>query len=75
MHADIFDEFYLYEFFSNVVLKFAYYGPTEVSKKEWEALQILSHQYGGVIEEIISELTPWAEECFKTEKVFTICGI
>ena len=75
LHADIFDEMKLYELFIAAIPHFAYYGVTVVTQKDWQALLLLSQEYGGIKEEVISELIPWVEECLKTKKAFTICGI
>ena len=75
LHADIFDEMKLYELFSKAIPHFSYYGVTLVSQKDWQILLQLSREYGGIKEEVICELVPWVEDCFKTEEAFTICGI
>lgn len=75
LHADIFDELKLYELFHKALPYFAYYGLTEVYPENWEELLSLSHDYGGKIEAVISEIVPWVENCFQVEKAFTICGI
>ena len=74
LHADTFDSLMLYELFSDSIEDFYYYGPTEVSKTEWEALVAKSkeNEHWKVV---IEELTPWAEECFTKHKHFTILGI
>ena len=75
LHADIFDELMLYELFSKSIPKFSYYGLTEVTQKDWEIMRLLAPEYGSAKEDVISELTPWVDNCFKKEKIFTICGI
>lgn len=75
LEADIFDELKLFELFKTAVPHFDYYGLTEVSLRDWQALRRLSDKRGGLEEKVILELTPWAEACFKDEEVFTICGI
>ena len=75
LHAEIFDELKLFELFHKVLPHFDYYGRTEVSPENWEVLLSLSHNYGGEIEVVISEIVPWIENCFQVEKAFTICGI
>lgn len=75
LHADIFDEFKLYELFIKAIPSFDYYGQAEVTQKDWNTLLLLSHEYGNEKEEIISEIASWVEYCFMKEEVFTICGI
>ena len=74
MHADAFDEAELYRLFSDSVADFNYYGPTEISPKQWSVIAenaAANERW----KEIISELTPWVEDCFKRYKCFTVCGI
>lgn len=54
---------------------FEYYGITLVKPKDWEWLRDFSKEAGGIWEEVILELSPWVEACFKEEKVFTICRL
>ena len=74
IHMDIFDETHLHDLFSSVV-NFDYFGLTEITIDEWNTLVDKAHSIGGKIEEIISEIIPWAEDNYKKESVFTICGI
>jgi hypothetical protein len=46
----------LYDLFKTAIPCFEYYGLTEVTTKEWQALLILSHKYGGIKKKVISEL-------------------
>ncbi len=38
LYADLFDELELYPLFQKAVPQFDYYGTTEVSRKQWQAL-------------------------------------
>ena len=76
LHADIFDRLKLYGFFSKVMPTFDYYYMSNyVTRDTWALIRSLSKEHGGEIEELIKELTPWANDCFEKYDVFTICGI
>lgn len=75
LHADYFDDAQLSAIFTKAVKDFDYYGITEVAQSQWKKIKQLSQAQGGEASAIIAELTPWAEENFKTESVFTIIGI
>ena len=74
LHADIFDSLNLYELFSDSIKDFCYFSTTEVSKEQWDVLVVKSKE-NNCWNDIIEELTPWAEECFTKHKYFTVCGI
>lgn len=75
LYADYFDKFRLYEFFNDALSNFAYYGVTEVTKDEWQLIIKCAHDKGGIVEKLILELVPWADENYKNYDVFTILGI
>ena len=75
LHANIFDDHKLYDLFHKAIPQFDYYGITEVTKENWQTLQVLAHECGGTKEAIILELAQWVRDCFQNENVFTICGI
>lgn len=75
LYADLFDELELYPLFQKAVPQFDYYGSTEVSRKQWQALYQLVKECGGRKEQAIAELAPWVSDCLRTEEVFTIFGI
>lgn len=68
------DSLGLTELFTKALPNFSYYGLTEVSPVDFERLKELSKS-SEQWENVISQLSPWAEECFKNNTVFTICGI
>ena len=76
LHADIFDKAGLYTLFRQAIPNFDYYYSSNiVTKENWQHLLALAHQHGAEKEAIILELSPWVDDCFQTEEVFTICGI
>lgn len=75
LQGDKFDEMQLGELWQRAIPHFEYYGITLVKPKDWERLRHFSQEAGGIKEEVILELSPWVETCFKEEKVFTICGL
>ncbi len=75
LYADLFDELELYPLFQKAVPQFDYYGPTEVSRKQWQALYQLAKECGGRKEQAIEELAPWVLGWLRTEEVFTVLGI
>ena len=75
LHADLFDGLQLYDIFAAALPHFNYYGPTEVTPDQYEALKALALARGGEIAALMEELDHWVRDCFQTENVFTICGI
>lgn len=75
LYADIFDELELYPLFRKAVPQFDYCGPTEVTKKQWQALLGIAKEHGGEALQVVMELSQWAEACLREEEVFTILGI
>lgn len=74
LHADTVDSLMLYELFSNSIEDFSYFADAEVNKEQWKNIVARSkgnEQWTDVIEELI----PWVEECFREHECFTICGI
>lgn len=74
IHDDVFDDSGLFPLF-NSVTRFDYYGITEITKENWSVILKKAQLAGGKTAEVISELIPWATENFKSEGVFTVCGI
>lgn len=72
---DIFEEYKLYNLFSQVLDNFDKYGITVVDRLDWNRLQNAAEELNLVWRKIIIELTPWAEECFKEYDEFSILGI
>lgn len=75
LHMDQFDYLQLNQLFSEVLPHFEYCGVTEVTPAQYEALKALGMARGGETARLLLELDHWAENCFLTENVFTICGI
>lgn len=73
--ADQFDYLELYEIFREALPHFEYYYVTEVTPAQYEALKALAMARGGETAQLFRELDHWAQDCFFTENVFTICGI
>ena len=75
LDADRFDHMNLYEVFREALPHFDYYYVTEVTQAQYEKLKNLALARGGETAELFRELDHWAENCYLTENVFTICGI
>ncbi|MBE6923218.1 MAG: hypothetical protein E7465_08605 [Ruminococcaceae bacterium] len=75
LDADRFDHMNLYEIFREALPHFDYYYVTEVTQAQYEKLKALALARGGETAELFRELDHWAENCYLTENVFTICGI
>jgi hypothetical protein len=75
LHDDIFNNLSLHLLFVQALPNFDHWGLTKVSKPQWKKLKQMAHITGGEVEKVIVELTPWADECFRSESCFTICGI
>lgn len=75
IHADLFDEFLLFQLFADSIGSFDCYGPNNVIKKaQWNKIVENSKKDERWMA-IVEELTPWVEECFSKHECFTICGI
>ena len=75
LNDDIFHELCLYRLFRKAISDFDHYGITEVDEKQWEILKTMALEQGGETKKAIEELSIWVSDCFKEEKIFTICGI
>ena len=75
LDADLFDSMKLYELFRKALPEFAYYGLTTVTQEQWEKLCRAADAHSSQAAALIAELTPWAEDCFRSDGLFTICGI
>lgn len=51
------------------------YGETEIHACQWEQICAEAERTGGSLLEAVRELSPWAEENFRQNSVFTILGI
>lgn len=61
--------------FYKIIPDFAPFGISLISKKAWSVMQSRAAQEGGVIQEILEELSPWVEENFARYDYFVILGI
>ena len=61
--------------FSQGLTSFNYYGPTKVSRSEWNTIKNLGKTSSAIVQEIIGEIDMWAQQCFISETCFTILGI
>ena len=75
LRDETFDKLGLELLFIQAVPKFDYMGFTKVKKPQWKKIKQMAHAAGGEVEDAIAELTPWAEECFMEETMFTVCGM
>ena len=74
LQADKFDGLHLFDLFAKSIKDFDYYGTTEVNSEQW--MKLVDNSFSNETwRNIIIELTPWVEECFKKHKCFTICGL
>lgn len=69
LHADLFDESRLYK----IIPDLKYYADTIVSKESWNIIK--NAEKSPLAQEIIDELSDWAEENFKKYDYFVIRGI
>lgn len=75
LHADIVDELHISKLLMQVVPYFHYYGATHVSREYWQEVKRLSGEMDSKTQEIIAEIDEWVQNCFLTEKYFTLLGI
>ncbi|MDF2921411.1 MAG: hypothetical protein K0R57_325 [Paenibacillaceae bacterium] len=60
---------------TNAVAHFNYYGPTELNQADWEAIKRIAYSSTSeATKQLVREIDAWANECFKTERCFTVCG-
>ena len=50
-------------------------GVTKISKEQWEKIYAKAEEIGGDLFEAVNEITPWLEENFRENEVFTILGL
>lgn len=71
----LWDRYHISDLIRSVIKNFDYYGPTAVTKNQWDEIMKLSQEAGGAWAQITAEAAPWVKECFKKQDVFTIMGI
>lgn len=69
------DELDLSVLFGRVVERFNYFGPTVVTKKQWNDIVRIAQESHSPWSEIVAEAAPWVDRCFKNHEAFTIMGI
>ena len=72
---DVMEKSKIYELFERIIPNYDYYGNSLVTKEIWELIKIESRKESNVIQEIIDELSPWAERSISSHGCFTIKGI
>lgn len=75
LSADVFDELGLYNLFSNVIMQFNYYGPNEITLKQWLQIKGESEKIGGKAMDVIKEIDIWVNTVFPNETIISILGI
>ena len=71
----LWDELNFTDLFKSLCPDFDYYGRTVVTHTQWREIKNLAEENGGAQYEAVKELSMWADECFLSNDVFTICGL
>lgn len=61
--------------FYKIIPNFAPFGITRISKEAWRVMESRAAREGGVMQEMLEELSPWAEKNFAQYAYFVILGI
>ncbi|MEC0124578.1 hypothetical protein [Paenibacillus pabuli] len=76
---EVFAQTELIDVFTDTLVNFNYYGPTEVNEAEWENIKqiVLTSKSSKekASKQLLAEIDEWANECFKKYSCFTICGM
>jgi len=73
---EMFAEAGLLQWFIRAFGFFHYYGPTEVTEREWKTFKSIVDECGSdLARQLVREIDEWAATCFKVHDRFTICGI
>lgn len=75
LHADTVDELGLGLFFYRAIPGFNYYGPTKISRRQWETIKSKSAEASLDLQNVINEIDMWAQVCLGSEDCFSILGI
>lgn len=51
------------------------YGETEINEQQWKMIVQKAGEAGGHLLEAIQEITPWMENNFRKNEVFTLLGL
>lgn len=55
--------------------EFDYWDVTVITPSQWQQVCSKARNIGGEVQEVIEEIDAWAQNCFQTESVFSICGM
>ena len=75
LSAELFDRSGLGPLLRAALPKFAYFGVSRVTKRQWEAILRAAEQADDDTRAIVAELAPWATDCFSDRRVFHILGL
>lgn len=75
IYAGLWDGFDLSNLIRQAIGEFNYYGPTVVTRRQWNEIVKTAQRSGGVWKAVVEEAVPWVNDCFKEYDVFTILGI
>ena len=75
LHDDVLNQTGLNAFLSEILPGYDPFGPTEVTQEQWETVCLKAKTSVLEAVQVIQEITPWVEDNFKTEPVFTILGL
>lgn len=75
IHDDLMIALGLDRLIQGIVEGYDPYGETAVNAIQWKQICAEAEKIGGSLLEVVSELSPWAEENFRQNSVFTILGI
>ncbi len=75
IHDDLMIALGLDRLIQGIVEEYNPYGETEINACQWKRICAEAEKLGGSLFEAVSELSPWAEENFRQNSVFTILGI
>lgn len=67
-------EYSLTELFCSVIEEYNYYGVTIVDQEQWNEI-VKNSKSNTNWNNVITELSYWVDECFKTNRTFSIIGI
>ena len=75
LHQSLWTKNHLSALFGRVLPDFDFYGVTSVTPAQWEELHRLAQEGSPGQKAILDELSPWAEDCFREQEVFTVIGM
>lgn len=75
LQDELWDEWELSNLFGQALPAFDPNGVNEVGRAEWAEILKIAGEAKEPWEEVMEELAPWVNQCFKTHEVFTVLGI